>query len=123
LRSFQFSRGSQAAYPRHRRASTSESGRRAGAGRAARQLGIYPRLPYYSQMFQDAGFPEAKEGKLSDRMIDSLVIHGSAAHVKDRLRRLPDFGAAELLAMPIMPPGDGDALGRTFAALGDLAAS
>ena len=89
---------------------------------AAQQLGFYPRLPYYSQMFQDAGFSEAREGKLSDRMIDALVVHGSAGQVKERLRRLPSFGAAELLAMPIMPPGDDQALGRTLEALGELAA-
>jgi F420-dependent oxidoreductase-like protein len=89
---------------------------------AAEQLGRYPRVPYYSQMFQDAGFPEAKGGQLSDRMIDALVVHGSAEQVKERLRRLPSFGAAELLAMPILPPGDEHALGRTLAALGELAA-
>jgi F420-dependent oxidoreductase-like protein len=89
---------------------------------AAEQLGRYPRVPYYSQMFQDAGFPEAKDGTLSDRMIDALVVHGTAAQVKERLRQLPSFGAAELLAMPILPPGDEQALGRTLAALGELAA-
>jgi F420-dependent oxidoreductase-like protein len=89
---------------------------------AAEQLGRYPRVPYYSQMFQDAGFPEAKEGQLSDRMIDALVVHGSAAHVKERLRQLPSFGADELLAMPILPAGDDQALPRTLAALGELAA-
>jgi alkanesulfonate monooxygenase SsuD/methylene tetrahydromethanopterin reductase-like flavin-dependent oxidoreductase (luciferase family) len=95
----------------------------AGAVRkgATEQLGRYPRIPYYSQMFQDAGFPEAKDGALSDRMIDALVVHGTAAQVKDRLRQLPSFGAGELLAMPILPPGDEHAMGRTLAALGELA--
>jgi F420-dependent oxidoreductase-like protein len=89
---------------------------------ASEQLGRYPRIPYYSQMFQDAGFPEAREGTLSDRMIDALVVHGTAAQVKERLRALPSFGAAELLAMPILPPGDEGALSRTLSALGELAA-
>jgi F420-dependent oxidoreductase-like protein len=89
---------------------------------ARRQVGFYPRVPYYSQMFQDAGFPEAKEGQLSDRMIDTLVVHGDAATVKARLRTLPEFGAGELLAMPILPPGDDGALQRTLTALGELAA-
>jgi alkanesulfonate monooxygenase SsuD/methylene tetrahydromethanopterin reductase-like flavin-dependent oxidoreductase (luciferase family) len=73
-------------------------------------------------MFQDAGFPEAAQGELSDRMIDSLVIHGTADQVKERLRGLPDFGASELLAMTIVPPGDSDAVARTRTALGELAA-
>lgn len=94
-------------------------GVRAGA---ARQIGFYPRVPFYSQMFQDAGFPEAKEGTLSERMIDSLVVHGSAEAVKERLRAVPGFGAQELLAMPIIPPGDADAMSRTLAVLGELAA-
>jgi F420-dependent oxidoreductase-like protein len=89
---------------------------------AAEQLGRYPRVPYYSQMFQDAGFPEAKDGTLSDRMIDELVVHGNPARVKERLRTLPSFGADELLAMPILPPGDDGALARTLATLGELAA-
>jgi alkanesulfonate monooxygenase SsuD/methylene tetrahydromethanopterin reductase-like flavin-dependent oxidoreductase (luciferase family) len=88
---------------------------------AKRQMGFYPRVPYYSQMFQDAGFPEAKEGTFSDRMADALVIHGGADAVKARVRELPSFGAGELLAMPIIPPGDDGALARTLAVLGELA--
>jgi F420-dependent oxidoreductase-like protein len=95
----------------------------AAAVRAAAggQVGRYARIPYYSQMFQDAGFTEAQEGRLSDDALDALVVHGNAEQVKARLRGLPSFGAAELLAMPILPPGDGDALPRTLEALGELA--
>jgi alkanesulfonate monooxygenase SsuD/methylene tetrahydromethanopterin reductase-like flavin-dependent oxidoreductase (luciferase family) len=89
---------------------------------ARRQIGFYPRVPFYSQMFQDAGFPEAKEGELSDRMIDALVVSGTAGQVKARLREVPGYGAAELLAMPILPPGDHEARARTYAVLGELAA-
>lgn len=88
---------------------------------AKRQIGFYPRVPFYSQMFQDAGFPEAKDGELSDRMVDALVVHGPASAVKDRLRALPDFGAGELLAMVIVPPGDTTAMERTLETLGELA--
>jgi len=88
---------------------------------ARRQIGFYPKVPFYSQMLQDAGFPEAANGELSDRMIDALVVHGSAPAVKDRLRGLPDYGARELLAMPIIPPGDTTAMERTLGALGELA--
>ena len=89
---------------------------------ATRQLGHYPRLPFYSQMFQDAGFSEAKEGTLSDRMIEGLVVHGSASQVKERLHQLTSFGAGELLATPIKIPGDDQALSRTLTMLGELAA-
>lgn len=86
-----------------------------------RQIGFYPRVPFYSQMFQDAGFPEAGDGELSDRMIDALVVHGDADTVKERLRGVGALGAGELLAMPIVPPGDTEAISRTRAALGELA--
>jgi alkanesulfonate monooxygenase SsuD/methylene tetrahydromethanopterin reductase-like flavin-dependent oxidoreductase (luciferase family) len=90
---------------------------------AQRQVSFYARVPYYSQMFQDAGFPEAKEGEFSERMTDAIVVHGSASEVKDRLRELPAYGAGELLAMPILPPGDErGSLERTLAVLGELAA-
>lgn len=88
---------------------------------AARQIGFYPRVPFYSQMFQDAGFPEAKQGALSERMIDALVVHGNAEQVKERLRQLPSYGAGELLAMPITPQDDPEALPRTSQAMGELA--
>lgn len=88
---------------------------------ARRDLGFYARVPFYSQMFQDAGFPEAKEGEFSDRMIEALVISGTAEEVKARLRDVPAYGAGELLAMPILPAGDSEARARTYAALGALA--
>jgi hypothetical protein len=88
---------------------------------AREQIGFYPKVPYYSQMLQDAGFPEAKEGHLSDRIIDALVVHGSAQQVKERLRTLPSFGCNELLGMVIMAKGDGSAFERTIQVLGELA--
>ena len=89
---------------------------------ARKQIGLYPRVPFYSQMFQDAGFPEAKDSELSDRMIDALVVWGGESEVLARLREVPSFGVGELLAMPILASGDRDALPRTLAALGKLAA-
>jgi alkanesulfonate monooxygenase SsuD/methylene tetrahydromethanopterin reductase-like flavin-dependent oxidoreductase (luciferase family) len=83
--------------------------------------GYYPQLPYYAQMLADAGYPEAKEGKFSDRMIDGMVVHGSAEQVKERLRTLPSFGANELLASVIEPKNDNKAYERTLQALGELA--
>ena len=88
---------------------------------ALRQLGHYPRLPFYARMFQEAGFPEAQEGALSNRMIDALVVHGNAEQVKERLRQLPALGMGELLAMPILPSGDDAALEHTLTVLGELA--
>jgi F420-dependent oxidoreductase-like protein len=82
----------------------------------------YPRLPYYAQMLLDAGYPEVKEGVFSDRMIDDMVVYGTAAQVKERLRTLPSFGVDELLAKVIEPKNDSKAYERTVQALGELAA-
>ena len=54
-------------------------------------------------MLLDAGYAEVKEGKFSDRMIDDMVVHGSAEQVKERLRTLPSFGVKEFLATVIEP--------------------
>ncbi len=95
---------------------------RAGVQNAAAvQIGRYARIPYYAQMFQDAGFAEARDGELGEAAIDALVIHGSADRVKARLREVPAFGAGELLAMPVLPADDPGALPRTLTVLGELA--
>jgi F420-dependent oxidoreductase-like protein len=95
----------------------------AAAVRAAAlaQASYYPQLPYYAQMLADAGYPEAKEGKFSDRMIDGMVVHGSAEQVKERLRKLPTFGVNELLAAVVEPINDPNAYERTVQVLGELA--
>jgi F420-dependent oxidoreductase-like protein len=89
---------------------------------AQRALALYPRLPFYSRMFQDAGFPEAADGVLSDRMIDSILVSGSAAAVKERLREVTSFGIDEILVGPINLSGDHGSWERTARAVGELAA-
>ena len=70
---------------------------------AQKQVSFYARVPYYSQMFQDAGFPEASTADFSNRMADAIVVNGSAVTVKDRLLTLQaEYGVGELLAMPIL---------------------
>jgi hypothetical protein len=73
-------------------------------------------------MLRDAGYPEVEEGKFSDRMIDEMVVYGSAEQVKERLRKLPSFGLSELLATVIEPKNDSKAYERTVRVLGELAA-
>ena len=70
----------------------------------------------------DEQLPEAGRGELSDRMIDALVVHGSATQVKERLRMLPSYSVDELLATVIEPQSDAKAFERTVKALGELAA-
>ena len=91
------------------------------AAAAQRQLGFYPRLPYYSAMWQDAGFPEAKEGTFSDRMREALVISGDAETVATRLREISSFDVDEIIAMPLSVPEDKASAARTVELLGALA--
>ena len=89
---------------------------------ARRQVAIYPRLAFYSRMFQDAGFPEAADGNLSDRMIDAVVVHGDEAQVRAGLQAFIDQGATEVIAS-ILPVGDDRAasIDRILGAVAGLA--
>lgn len=89
-----------------------------------RQFGFYQRLPYYSQMLQDAGFPEAAGTDFSERMAEGLILSGSETQVADRIRGLPDFGVDEMLAAIVQLPDEPQkAHDRTVNLLGELAQS
>ncbi len=69
---------------------------------AARQrLALYGRLPFYANMFADAGFPVSPDGTMSDALIDNLVVSGDETVVASRLAELLVMGLDELLVMPI----------------------
>ena len=89
---------------------------------ARRQFGVYPRLPYYAQMLQDAGFPEAAGAECSDAMADALVVSGSEEEVAGRIAALPDYGVDEMLAAIVMVGDDPKpSADRTLALLAELA--
>ena len=70
---------------------------------ARKQLSIYPRLPFYAQMFADAGYPEAKEHSgWSDGMVDAVVLWGDAETVREKVRGLVDYGMSQVIAHPII---------------------
>lgn len=74
---------------------------------AREQLATYPRLPFYAQMFADAGFPEALESaQWSDRMIDAVVAHGDEAAVESRLKQVLGWGASEVLVAVVTAGAD-----------------
>lgn len=89
---------------------------------AHRQFGFYPRLPFYSQMLQDAGFGEAADGVFTDAMADDLVISGAEGEVADRIAALRDDGIDEMLAAIVLLEDDPQpTYDRTLALLGELA--
>lgn len=81
-----------------------------------------PRLPFYQQMLQAAGFPEADAGTWSDAMVDAVVLWGDEARVTARLRELLAWGATEVLASPVLAGADrAGSLNRTMRLLGQVA--
>lgn len=87
---------------------------------ARQQLGRYGRLPFYANMFADAGFPIPPDGTMPDTLFDNLIVSGDEAAVADRLRELLAAGLDELLIMPIGiadAPGEQTRLARL---LGEL---
>ena len=86
-----------------------------------RQFGFYPRLPFYSAMWQDAGFPEAEKGEFSERMANALVISGDAETVATRIRDIPNSGADEIIASIVNLDDGGESAKRTLNLLGELA--
>jgi F420-dependent oxidoreductase-like protein len=68
---------------------------------ARSQLSRYGRLPFYANMFADAGFPIAPDGTMTDALIDSLVVYGDEATIAARFNELLEAGLDELLIMKV----------------------
>ena len=91
---------------------------------AREQLGGYPRLPFYNQMLQDAGFPEAAQGAWSDAMLEAVLLSGDEARVEERLRELLAFGATEIIVTPVAAGADrGASLDRTLRLVAHVSSS
>lgn len=88
---------------------------------AVRAQIMNPRLPFYQRMLIAAGFPEAENGAWSDAMIDAVVFWGNEARVEERLHEMLGYGAAEILASPVLAGSDPAAsLDRTMRLLGQV---
>jgi F420-dependent oxidoreductase-like protein len=82
------------------------------------QLGRYGQIPFYAAMFADAGFADSSE-RLSDALIDSLVVYGDDIAVADKLNRILAEGAGEIIAHPVLTGDDRErSLERTLIAIG-----
>lgn len=88
---------------------------------AREQIANYPRLPFYAQMLEDAGFPEAKKGEWSEPMLDAVVLSGDENRVASRLQEILDWGAEEIIVSPIGAGNNpAESRERTLRLLGDL---
>jgi alkanesulfonate monooxygenase SsuD/methylene tetrahydromethanopterin reductase-like flavin-dependent oxidoreductase (luciferase family) len=98
-------------------------GEDAGAVRraAGERLAGYARSYLYQEMFALAGFPEAREGTLSEGMMDAVVVHGDEDTVRAGLRRYLDAGMDEVIASVLVAGDDHRAsLERTLRLLGTV---
>jgi alkanesulfonate monooxygenase SsuD/methylene tetrahydromethanopterin reductase-like flavin-dependent oxidoreductase (luciferase family) len=94
--------------------------RQAMRASARQQLGAYGRLPFYVQMFAEAGFPVPSDGTLSDALLDSLVVFGDEATIAARLADLLAQGLNEVLVKPLPVARPADEQARLARLLGQL---
>jgi len=88
---------------------------------AHERLAGYARSPFYQEMFVEAGFPEARQGAISEAMLDAVVVHGDEAAVSDRLGAYFDAGIAEVIASVLVVGSDRRAsMERTMKAVAKL---
>lgn len=80
----------------------------------------YGRLPFYANMFADAGYPVGSDGTATDALLDHLVVNGTPETVQERLSAILETDIDELLVMLIPgddPAGEEEALSRIVADL------
>ena len=75
--------------------------------KAGRQMmDIYTKLPFYVQMFSDAGFPITAGQKAPDSLIDSLMISGDEKTVASKLTELLTVAGLDELMVNFVPIKD-----------------
>ena len=86
-----------------------------------KQLSNYPKLPFYQQMFSEAGYPEAFENTWSNRMIEGTAIFGTEEQVSEQIQELFSMGASDIL-VSIVEAGQNSrkSYERTMNLLGEL---
>lgn len=93
-------------------------GRKAGES----QVGFYARSAYYQAMFAAAGFPEAREGVASQRMIDALVLRGDETAAAHQVQEFLSVSGADQLVLTVLPVGEDRAasIERALKFIGEL---
>lgn len=88
---------------------------------AARDLGIYPHVPFYRALFETAGVELAERG-WSDAMLDASVVHGDEDGLAARIQELLDAGADEVALSPFgVGPDPASSQADCIRVLGDIA--
>ena len=73
-----------------------------------RYLDFYPKIPFYANMFSNAGFQITSDQMVPDVLVDNLVIFGNEATVAARLTELLGTGLDELMVLLVPVTGTDD---------------
>jgi hypothetical protein len=71
-------------------------------------LDFYAKIPFYANMFSNAGFSLTSDQVVPDTLVDSLVISGNESIVVARLTELLAAGLDELMVSLVPTTGAGD---------------
>jgi len=85
-------------------------------------LDFYAKIPFYANMFSNAGFSLTSDQTVPDALVDSLVISGNESIVADRLTELLTAGLDEVMVslVPTTGAGDDDEQTRLMQLIGRL---
>ncbi|HTI14181.1 MAG TPA: LLM class flavin-dependent oxidoreductase [Dictyobacter sp.] len=90
-----------------------------GIEKGRQMLNYYKVLPFYANMFADAGFP-VTDGNISDGLVDSLVITGNEAAITARIQELLSSGLDELIVTQLAVTDEADEQKRLMRLIGQL---
>jgi hypothetical protein len=84
-------------------------------------LDFYAKIPFYANMFSNAGFSLTSDQAIPDTLVDSLVISGNESIVVARLTELLAAGLDELMVSLVHATGaDDDEQTRLMQLIGRL---
>jgi alkanesulfonate monooxygenase SsuD/methylene tetrahydromethanopterin reductase-like flavin-dependent oxidoreductase (luciferase family) len=84
-------------------------------------LDFYAKIPFYANMFSNAGFSLTSDQTVPDALVDSLVISGNESIVADRLTELLTAGLDEVMVSLVPTTGaDDDEQTRLMQLIGRL---
>ena len=59
------------------------------------RLGYFPSIPFYANMFAEAGFEGTPDSGWTNEMLDEVLIAGDESAVADRIQTIFEWGATE----------------------------
>ena len=66
------------------------------------QFPVYSKLPFYANMFADAGFPVNSNEEMTDDLVDELAVSGSPVEISQRLSDLHAKGIDEFIISQVV---------------------